>query len=590
MRSPSRVRHVAGLLAALIVVSGCAQPAASGTVAPEPRSSGAAIDSTPPPLPAETAWSRALAAIGDDGRFSLDAALTLFATAYGPLPGVDVAQDLAGVADRSIAIRAVMAHRDALTDEQRAAVDRALAVPAGADTVTIPPVGTVTGHVALAALSKDQQEFLRGSAKAWREQMAGLLGRDFLGDIQLTFIDQPHAEGADADAWSDWPGGVFGNCRIRLYANFNAALPQARDQILAHEVFHCFQLDAYRTIEAYSTAPAWVIEGQAEWVAASIIDWPNDWWIEYLQKPRKLLTTRAYDAIGFYAHLAETGTNPWSVFVDMWQAGSSNIDIYTASQATTDAFLDSAASAVVLLPNLSAAWTTGGAGMVSSTWGYRSPDIMLANGGRLDFVTPMFANDIKTLNIGADTVHITVKGHARLADGVIDTTVLEDAWYCVEGHTCESACPSDGPAVVFRGTVNARFLLAMAGGLDGTTASIEGVKFESREPPCDTPEPTDGEFCDRYRDYVAWSESLPEDTDVTRELAAQVATRFEGMWPVAPPEMVQWVELVFTIYAAYAGFEEPYNIPVTGHLTGIQRLPEALMSMHAYCGIPWPAA
>jgi hypothetical protein len=75
---------------------------------------------------------------------------------------------------------------------------------------------------------------------------------------------------------------------------------------------------------------------------------------------------------------------------------------------------------------------------------------------------------------------------------------------------------------------------------------------------------------------------------VTRELAAEVATRFEGMWPVAPAELKKWVELMFTIYATFAGFEEPYNIPITGQVSGIANLPEALMTMHAYCGIPWP--
>jgi hypothetical protein len=321
--------------------------------------------STPPPLPPETAWDRALAAIGDDGRFSLDAALTLFAMAYEPLPGVDVQQDLTGVTDLSIAIQAVMAHRDELTAEQLAAVDRALEIPDGTDVVTIPPVGTARSQVGLAAFTKAEQDAIRSLVHGYRWRIATLLGRDFLGDINVYFFDTEGPKRAMADAFSDWPGGVFGDCRIRLFAGFNESEPLRREAILAHETFHCFQLDALRTIEVYAREPAWVMEGQATWVAAYLVDdFVEKAWIAYLQRPTKPLTKRAYDAIGFYAHLAETGINPWSVFEDMLLAGSDNDTIYTASRATTDKFLDSVASAVVLLPNLGTAWTTGGAGMV----------------------------------------------------------------------------------------------------------------------------------------------------------------------------------------------------------------------------------
>ncbi|HEX2626058.1 MAG TPA: hypothetical protein VHL56_04050 [Candidatus Limnocylindrales bacterium] len=577
----------------MIGASGCAQPAANATSSPQAAASASAAASAPPEPPS-SAWSRALADVDDDGRFSLDAALRLFAIAYGPLPGMDAPQDRSGVSDGTVAIDAVMSHRDELTTDQLAAVDKALEVPAGTDTVTIPPVGAAAGsatsHIVLAALSKDEQEFLRGSAAHFRERIAGLLGRDFLGDITLVFMNRADPDGADADSWSDWPGGVFGGCRIRLYTAFTAALPQYRDQVLAHEVFHCFQHDAYRTIEAESAVPRWVIEGQAEWAAAFLIDYPNDWWIPYLQQPTTPLTKRSYDAIGFYAHLAESGTDPWTIFDDMWVAGSGNADLFAASGATADAFLDSVASGVMLLPNLGAGWTTGGAGMVDSTWAYHSPgDVALGNGGSLTFTAAMFASDIKVIHATADMLHFTENGHARLADGTTDTTALEDAWYCVQGHTCTSDCPGDGPAVVIRGDLDPRFLLALAGGLTGTTATIEGVKFEPKEP-CDSPRPTDDTFCTKYRAYVDWATALGEDADVTQELAAEVARRFDDMYPVAPPQLKDWVALVWKIYATYAGNPEPINVPLTGQVAGIAQLPDALKAMHAYCGIPWPAA
>ena len=96
-------RGIASALAALTLVAACA-PAAS----PSPSASGSGWEP-------ETAWERALVTVDGDGRYSRDAALRLFATAYGPLPGMDVRQDLTGVFSRSIAIRAVDRVRDELT-------------------------------------------------------------------------------------------------------------------------------------------------------------------------------------------------------------------------------------------------------------------------------------------------------------------------------------------------------------------------------------------------------------------------------------------------------------------------------------------
>jgi hypothetical protein len=109
-------------------------------------------------------------------------------------------------------------------------------------------------------------------------------------------------------------------------------------------------------------------------------------------------------------------------------------------------------------------------------------------------------------------------------------------------------------------------------------------------PPTPPEDKENGEFCKRYRAYVDWASSLPPDTDITQELALEIVTRFEGMWPVTPPELRDAVALVWSIYATFADLPEPYNVPATGVFTGMSDLPYALMLMHDYCGIPWPAA
>ena len=102
----------------LVFAALAAAAAACGSTAPTP---------TPPPADGPIAWDRALEATDDDGGFTKDQALTLFATAFGPLPGVDVAQDLTGIHDQTPAVLAVLRYRDQLTPEQQAAIDRYLA-------------------------------------------------------------------------------------------------------------------------------------------------------------------------------------------------------------------------------------------------------------------------------------------------------------------------------------------------------------------------------------------------------------------------------------------------------------------------------
>ncbi|HUR16233.1 MAG TPA: hypothetical protein VMZ33_03010, partial [Candidatus Limnocylindrales bacterium] len=297
----------AAALIALVLV-GC------GTSAPGP---------SPTPVNEETVWQRAISQIGDDGRYTLEAALNLFATAYGPLPGVNVEQNFGGeeVVDRNIAIAAVMSHAAELTSEQRAAIDGYLAPPPDADVITVPPVSVSTGRVAMvgipdqlahgvaepfAALGADTKKAYEDAAKGFRSQIAAKLGRDFSGDLKVFFKDEPgpltkYGGRAAADAWSDWPGGVFGDCHIRIFQGGQQGEPIEILGTLAHETFHCFQLDAFRTIDSYGIEPPWVVEGQATWVEATLTEGSGCCaapWDQWLGR-EDVLTKRAYSAIGF---------------------------------------------------------------------------------------------------------------------------------------------------------------------------------------------------------------------------------------------------------------------------------------------------
>lgn len=590
----------------------------SSTALPSSASESASPSPTPDVLaewaPA-TAWERALAEVDEDGSFSKDAALALFATAYGPLPGVDIRQDLAGVVSRTIAIRAVERHRESLSEEQREAIDRYLEPPADAVTIVIPPVAesgssrlataggfevtlarrAVSSPHALVLAEAATEQVVREVGAMSRSIIASNLGRDFLGSHLFAVVPRPRdVEPIDGlypngGTRGVYEGGVFAGCATVIYAEATEQSAVQLAALIAHETFHCFQADGYRLIEPHSAAPPWVIEGQATWVGLEVGGpSPNydRFWKKYLVAPRIDLRTRAYDAVGFYAHLAETGTSPWSIFEAQWAAGSDHFAIFEATGANSEAFLDSWASGVTRDAGRGMAWDTTGEAITSDRY---EPSVQaVVDGTAVDLSTAFFTNDVRSLSVDADLLRVEVDGHMRLSDGSADIVLHEDALFCIAGHDCAKVCPGGDPPPDTDATIGSRVLIATTGSIDGSLGTAHGIDLEDCESPPPSAEPDDGEFCRRYRDYVAWAESLAEDTEVTQALAAEIARRFDDMWPVAPGDLMDEVELVWTIYATFAGIDEPYNIPATGQVGGMEKLPNALMAMHAHCGIPWP--
>ncbi len=463
---------------------------------------GPAQSPTPAPTVDETVWQQAVNQIGDDGRYSLQAALDLFATAYGPLPGTNAEQNFGGeeIVDRNVAIAAVMSHASELTTEQRSAIDAYLAPPQDAEVITVPPVSRSSGQIAMtgfavgvAALDSATKTAYEEAAKEFRSQIATNLGRDFIGDIKVFFKDEPgpltkYGGRAAADAWSDWPGGVFGDCHIRVFKGGQEGEPIEILGTLAHEMFHCFQLDAFRTIDSYGIEPPWVVEGQATWVEATLTEGSGCCqapWDQWLGR-EDVLTKRAYSALGFYAHLAETGTNPWSVFQPMWAAGSDHIQIFKQAGADNDEFLDSWASSILRAPERGRAWDTTGPDINDTA--ISPPSFVLRDNGSVDLSAPFFDTAVRFINLEVDAVHFEFEGHGRLSDGNIDTTDFDGRWYCVDGKDCSDKCETDDeePPPI-DGTIGYVVAVASTGGIDGTIGRATGIKLKAE---CETPSPS----------------------------------------------------------------------------------------------------
>jgi len=572
------LRRLAALLTVLLFATGC-NLLGQSTSTPVPSPS-----STPALYQPQSAWERALEDIGDDGQFSKDAALNLFATAFGPLPGVDVRQDLTGIGDRTLAIQAVMHVYGDLTPDQQSAVTDKIKPPADSELLTGHSAPLLAGLGAVAAApAYDVKVGIIDAINSARETIAGKMGRNLAGDINVHFKEEPAGEKYIlGQAWSDWSGGVFGDCDITIFSAASAEEPGFWLSTAYHEVFHCFQFDGYRTLEAERTAPAWVIEGQASWVgeklSGGISTTKLHAWDRYLTIPYRPLTTRAYDAIGFYAHIEETGVDPWAVFRPMWDAGSDNIAIFDAASADRQSFLDSWASSVLRQPSRGVAWTTDGPGITDSAY---QPNIFnLDDGSKVDLSAPFFTNDVRYIAINTDMIHVQIDGHGRLSDGSVDITQLSDVWFCVEGKKCEKKCENAPEPPATAGTVTNFVALASSGGTDGTVGTATGKDLEKD---CETPTPD--EFCSRYRDYVDWAKSNGS-SDITKPLAAEIASRFTDMQPFAPTELAVHVALMIRVYSTYATAPEPYDIPTVG--PDAAHIYEALTAMNAYCHVTFP--
>jgi hypothetical protein len=298
-----RTRVVTATLLILAGAAGCTSDdgtAGTTSVSGPPRVTGASPDSTigttttvdgsPPP--------RSL---------GLDAALRQFAAGYAPVPGVTPARS--APVDGGPVLRAVLAGIDELGTRQRTVVARAAAPPGR-------PLDDVLAQ-------RDANPRLRAAARTARgavDTFGGARGRSLSDDVEVTMLTLPYANTDGTHNFSS-PGSIataipfgdganpYAECRIRI--NVDAPLDRrAFVSSVAHEAFHCLQ---FEVLPLAAGAPLWVVEGAAafageDFAGGSRMSTP--WWKRWIERPRRPLDRRTYDAIGFFS-LLPGATNPY---------------------------------------------------------------------------------------------------------------------------------------------------------------------------------------------------------------------------------------------------------------------------------------
>ena len=437
------------------------------------------------PFPTNSALGRLFAQIDQDGLVSKDVALQAFSLSIEPLPGVTLpdggASSISESLSGSFAWNWLLPYYDELTAEQKAVVDRLLTPDPGRIIVT-PDGQARTALLSAGLFSREptaEEKFYIDLLEQANLIIASKLGRKLGYPYSLTLNDTHQDPRAGALAYASPLPGRFrrlAECGIHVEPELRKVIDKAvLASAMAHEMFHCFQFDALDKIGLFWTARAnWIIEGEAAWVGEAAMG-PStlgrDWWGGYLLSPPTALFARAYDAIGFYEHMFETGADPWKL-LDPILLAANNVDSYKAAGAPQNNFLDSWSSGLFRESLLGQAWNAAGPWQTQL---HAAPDqVTVANGDSVPVSAGYVANSVIRVKASADIVETRIIGHGRLRAGSVDDIGLEQRFYCTKAGGCRP-CPQGkhwtGPDVV---DIPPDISLALTGSLDTTNGQLIG--------------------------------------------------------------------------------------------------------------------
>lgn len=409
----------------------------------------------------ETAVGERLTA---DGTVPVDLALDLFAGSFGPVDGGDPEAVGPAPGSATLAVFAVLGTWDELTDAQRTGVTEVMNAhladttdpadggetgAAGTDTDTVAQAAgqgrVVAAHAATTSVTLED---LRAWATELQADIELLLGEDL--SIPVRVVERRRAAGSDtlgeaiavqAEAWP--VDEHVDGCRVVMYTRDGDSRTQLR-ATLAHELFHCFQFTAVAD-SRYPDVPTWIIEGSAEFVAATIAPGASGaFWDEWLGDPGRSLFARSYSALGVFAVAQQSGSDPWETMLPMMRTGSSRSALELLFGTDADVAMRTVARALVREPQLGAGWESVGPD-ITPTRG--TTDMAVGGGDTLESTFPLrrYATAPATVDVSGSVIDVTIlNAHGSLAlpgGTTVDVGRGFMARYCVTG-SCE--CPDGG--------------------------------------------------------------------------------------------------------------------------------------------------
>lgn len=314
-------RHLAWVIPLIVVVlfAGCT----GNSPPPDPDDDPNDLPDLEPvelivPERSATAWEQVAESVEEDGSVSKEVALQAFVLAFGDIPGVVVPDaDSTGVSCGSAALYWVEQHADSLSDEERAAVEAALASAAPNAKLTSAVARVLADEHSCGAGAEYVDEDGVG-AEEYRQileqelaKVEAALGESLGIPVYLTL-----GLGKSSKETLAWAIGQSRNCLTLPASSCHVELLVNRPQltedaelrsVFAHELVHCFQAKWLPPLEA-AKRQSWLGEGFADFLGEHLHPAASRAPFEvYAQTPDRGLASRSYDAQGFYFHLHTLG-------------------------------------------------------------------------------------------------------------------------------------------------------------------------------------------------------------------------------------------------------------------------------------------
>ena len=257
------------------------------------------------------------------------------------------------------------------------------------------------------------------------------------------------------------------------------------------------------------TEPKWIVDAEAEYVAAYFARRGSVPFGSYLAIPAAPLFGRADDAVGFYVTMESDQTPMFPVLKSMLLAGSGSSGLaFDAALSATPRLLDTWGENEFLDQLDGRDWTYSvSTGFPAGIAGQTFPGtVNLEMGdGSVELVqVPAHSVFLWTVGITTDLIHFEIQGRARgigaLGDEYNDLT---DTWLCRHEDPQNCKCPegSEGEAPESQ-LVSASMKVAASAGDEGVYGSITSISLEQFCKQKQPPTPT-SKFCQDARNLQA---------------------------------------------------------------------------------------
>jgi len=357
------------------------------------------------------------------GRPDAATAQQAFALAVAPLPGVRVPKGPRGsIPEGTLAMSWILANYGRLSPRVRQAVDRVLRRAFGLSGSAAPAGGALNAV-------KDQ-------AVAFVGQQSGVALT-----LPVTIVRGYPSSARGAAALGVDASGSYRSDKPAARCIVSVPRGGASKTLIAHEVFHCLQIQLAghaNALLSLDAERAWLGEGSASYAGCLFSqDGAAPYrraYGAYLEQPLTPLGRRTYDAIGFFAHLEQNGGGALGT-VRRALTSPSMATAYPAkvNESGTDIF-GSWASSLYRSPGRGQAWDVSGPCAPPRSRAAEPTPIVLAGSGPVTLTAPAYAAHPYELFAGQTTgalkVHVA-SGHVRVGATGVDAVSTGDSVYCL---------------------------------------------------------------------------------------------------------------------------------------------------------------